>query len=170
MIPLKRLFMVVMGLACMLSIVAYLITTSSAAHAAPAISSHSVSSSSVSQAVAPNAAAALMIQVTQATVNGQSVAILTDVAGMTLYTDSNDTATTVACTGACAQTWPPLLEPAGITLPSATAQTNGLTVVAGGNGNQVEYNGHPLYTYVNDTAAGQVNGEGAGGVWFVAAP
>ena len=32
---------------------------------------------------------------------------------------------------------------------------------------QVTYNGHPLYTYSGDSAAGQANGEGSGGVWFV---
>ena len=31
---------------------------------------------------------------------------------------------------------------------------------------QVTYNGHPLYTYSGDSAAGQANGQGIGGVWF----
>jgi predicted lipoprotein with Yx(FWY)xxD motif len=45
-----------------------------------------------------------------------------------------------------------------------------LTVVADANGNQVEYNGHPLYTYAGDTGPGQTTGEGAGGVWHVVTP
>jgi predicted lipoprotein with Yx(FWY)xxD motif len=35
------------------------------------------------------------------------------------------------------------------------------------NGSQLEYNGHPLYTYSGDTGPGQTNGEGIGGVWHV---
>jgi predicted lipoprotein with Yx(FWY)xxD motif len=38
------------------------------------------------------------------------------------------------------------------------------------NGSQVEYNGHPLYTFSGDTAPGQTNGEGLFGMWFVATP
>jgi predicted lipoprotein with Yx(FWY)xxD motif len=38
------------------------------------------------------------------------------------------------------------------------------------NGNQVEYNGHPLYTFSGDTAPGQANGEGVAGMWYVVTP
>jgi predicted lipoprotein with Yx(FWY)xxD motif len=34
----------------------------------------------------------------------------------------------------------------------------------------VTFNGWPLYTFANDKAPGQVNGQGVGGVWFVATP
>jgi hypothetical protein len=45
-----------------------------------------------------------------------------------------------------------------------------LTTVSGGNGRQVEYDGHPLYHYSKDTGPDQSNGEGVDGVWFVATP
>jgi predicted lipoprotein with Yx(FWY)xxD motif len=45
-----------------------------------------------------------------------------------------------------------------------------LSVLQGANGAQVEYNGHPLYTFVGDSAPGQTNGQGKGGVWFVVTP
>jgi predicted lipoprotein with Yx(FWY)xxD motif len=32
---------------------------------------------------------------------------------------------------------------------------------------QVTYNGHPLYVFAADTAPGQTNGQGSGGVWFL---
>jgi predicted lipoprotein with Yx(FWY)xxD motif len=32
---------------------------------------------------------------------------------------------------------------------------------------QVTYNGHPLYSYVGDSAAGQATGEGSDGTWYV---
>ena len=44
-----------------------------------------------------------------------------------------------------------------------------LTVFAGPNGNQVLYNGHPLYSWARDTAAGQATGQGIGG-FLVATP
>ena len=37
-----------------------------------------------------------------------------------------------------------------------------------GSGAQVSYNGDPLYYYAGDTAAGQTNGDGVGGVWHLA--
>src|SRR2546425_10194508 len=50
-----------------------------------------------------------IIKTATATVNGQSVTILTNTQGMTLYYFKPDTATKTACTGACAGNWPPLL-------------------------------------------------------------
>ncbi len=38
----------------------------------------------------------------------------------------------------------------------------------GANGNQVLYNGHPLYTYIKDGVAADDYGQGIGGKWFAA--
>jgi predicted lipoprotein with Yx(FWY)xxD motif len=35
---------------------------------------------------------------------------------------------------------------------------------------QVTYNGHLLYLFVGDTAPGDSNGQGLGGVWFLLSP
>jgi predicted lipoprotein with Yx(FWY)xxD motif len=35
---------------------------------------------------------------------------------------------------------------------------------------QVTYNGWPLYYYIDDAAAGDANGQGVGGVWFLVSP
>jgi predicted lipoprotein with Yx(FWY)xxD motif len=35
---------------------------------------------------------------------------------------------------------------------------------------QVTYNGLPLYYYVQDSAAGDANGQGVGGAWYVVNP
>ena len=109
-----------------------------------------------------------IINTATATVNGQSVTILTNVQGMTLYYFKPDSATTSACTGSCAGNWPPLLFTGSGTPSSASSLPGTLSVVTTANGQQVEYNGHPLYTFVQDTAPGQTNGEGIKGVWFVA--
>jgi predicted lipoprotein with Yx(FWY)xxD motif len=96
--------------------------------------------------------------------------ILTDAKGMTLYYFTDDTASKTACTGGCAQTWPPLLFTATGN-PAASPKLAGeLEIYPNANGKQVIYNDHPLYTYGGDSAAGQVNGQGIGNKWFVATP
>jgi predicted lipoprotein with Yx(FWY)xxD motif len=116
----------------------------------------------------PATSAAVTIHTATASINGSTKTILTNAQGMTLYYFTPDTASTSACQGGCASTWPPLLS-TGSGIPTSTAKLSGtLSVKTTGNGNQVEYNGHLLYTYVGDTAAGQLNGQGIGGKWFVA--
>ena len=97
-------------------------------------------------------------------------AALTNAQGMTLYYFTPDTATTSACTSTCAGVWPPLLFTGTGSPTSATTLPGTLSVVTNANGQQVEYNGHPLYIYSKDTAPGQTNGEGLFGKWFVATP
>ena len=111
-----------------------------------------------------------MVKTVTATVKGKSETILTDAEGKTLYYFTSDTATKAACTGTCVGVWPPLLS-TGSGSPASSATLPGkLTVQTDANGNQVEYNGHLLYTYSGDTAAGQTNGEGLFGKWFVCTP
>ena len=117
---------------------------------------------------AASSGASAIIKTASATVQGQSVTILTNAQGLTLYYFKPDTATTSACTGGCAKAWPPLLMTGSGTPTAATTLSGTLTAVSSGNGNQVEYNGHLLYNFSGDTAPGQTNGEGIGGNWFVA--
>ena len=111
-----------------------------------------------------------IITTATSTVNGQSVTILTNTQGRTLYYFKPDTATKTACTGACAGNWPPLLFTGTGPPGSAISLPGTLSVATLENRQQVEYNGHPLYTFGQDTAPGQTNGEGIKGVWFVATP
>lgn len=120
--------------------------------------------------VATTPAATSTVMTATATVNGQSTTILTNTQGMTLYYFKPDTPTTSACTGGCAQTWPPLLFTGSGSPTSAATLSGTLSAVTTANGNQIEYNGHPLYTFSGDTAPGQTKGEGIGGKWFVCTP
>ncbi|HEX7734852.1 MAG TPA: hypothetical protein VF458_08310, partial [Ktedonobacteraceae bacterium] len=113
-----------------------------------------------------SASSGAVVQTASATVDGKTATILTDMKGLTLYYRTSDTATSV-CSGSCAQNWPPLLSSGSGTPTSATTLPGTLSVVNDTNGAQVAYQGHLLYTFVNDTAAGQVTGQGKGGVWFV---
>ena len=102
-------------------------------------------------------------------VQGQQETVLTDSRGYTLYYFDPDTPTTSACTGSCAQTWPPVTASGtSVTAPAGVSGT--LSAVQDGNGNQVTYNGHPLYTYSGDTGPGQSHGDGVLGKWHVATP
>jgi predicted lipoprotein with Yx(FWY)xxD motif len=90
--------------------------------------------------------------------------------GRTVYLFTNDTGAKSTCTGACATTWPALTtkgEPAA----KAGADDSKLgTTDAVGGGQQVTYNGHPLYLYSGDEGPGEANGQGIGGVWFAVTP
>ena len=88
---------------------------------------------------------------------------------MTLYYFTPDSPTRLACTGECAKAWPPATSTES-TPTSATSLPGKLSVLNDANGNQVEYSGYLLYTFIKDTAPGQVTGQGVGKVWYVATP
>jgi predicted lipoprotein with Yx(FWY)xxD motif len=114
--------------------------------------------------------ATALIKTATATVKGASTTILTNAQGLTLYYRTSDKPPSTVCSGGCAGAWPPLLF-TGSGAPTSSTQLPGkLTVVVDANGNQVEYNGHPLYNFASDTGPGQTNGEGIGGIWFVCTP
>lgn len=88
--------------------------------------------------------------------------------GMTLYVFANDTDGTSTCTGDCAATWPPLLgDGSDVIAGSGVSGTFGTTTRDDGS-SQVTHNGHPLYYYSDDEAAGDAEGDGFGGVWSIA--
>jgi predicted lipoprotein with Yx(FWY)xxD motif len=87
----------------------------------------------------------------------------------TLYYLDVDTATGATCTAGCLAAWPALA-------PTAGAQTTADMTMAtrsDGTGQQWDYQGHPLYNYVGDSAPREVNGDNIpdfGGHWHVARP
>ena len=98
---------------------------------------------------------------------------LVDARGHTLYLFDKDKRGMSACNGACAAYWPPVLTTAK---PRAGAGVHasrlGTTKRADGR-RQVTYAGHPLYTFIGDTKAGQTSGEGLtdfGAAWDAVAP
>jgi predicted lipoprotein with Yx(FWY)xxD motif len=126
-------------------------------------------SSNATNPTATTSAAGVTIKTHTASVGGSTKTVLADAGGMTLYYFDPDTTQSVACSGACANTWPPLA--AGGGKPTAdTTLPGSLSVLDGANGKQVEYNGHPLYTYSGDSSAGQAKGDGIGGKWHAATP
>ncbi len=107
-----------------------------------------------------------------ATVAGTPEKIFTDTRGFTLYYYTPDKGGVVTCVKTCAQNWPPLRLPAGVTKPTGDKGVTGTlgTVSNPEGGIQVTYNGWPLYTWTKDQKPGDATGQGVGGKWFVATP
>jgi predicted lipoprotein with Yx(FWY)xxD motif len=99
--------------------------------------------------------------------------VLVDRQGRTLYLFERDSRTMSACTGACAVSWPPL-RVRGTPLVGSGAKSSDVGRTARADGiSQLTYDGHPLYTFVNDKNSGDTNGEGIdafGGSWFAVSP
>jgi predicted lipoprotein with Yx(FWY)xxD motif len=96
------------------------------------------------------------------TIGGATV--LTNAKGFTLYSFAPDTPTKSNCNGTCAQNWPPVTGPA---TASGVKGTFG-TIKRSDGSTQATFDGHPLYTFVGDTAPGQAKGNGLnalGGLW-----
>jgi len=93
------------------------------------------------------------------------VTVLTNARGFTLYWFAPDTPTRSACYGVCVGYWPPVTG----TPAAGPGVTGKLGTIRRSDGvTQVTYNGHPLYTYVGDTAPGQAFGNNInlnGGRW-----
>jgi predicted lipoprotein with Yx(FWY)xxD motif len=94
---------------------------------------------------------------------------LVDGKGMTLYIFTKDTAGVSNCSGGCLKAWPPLVASGD---PVAGAGVTGkLGVITRADGTkQVTYNDMPLYYWASDTKAGDMTGQGVGGVWYMLSP
>ena len=122
------------------------------------------------EATAPTTEAMTGTAVAEFTINvGDSSLgkILIGEAGRTLYVFKNDSAGTSNCYEGCAQNWPPVLTTGS---PQAGTDADGAllgTIERTDGTTQVTYKGMPLYYFARDTAAGDVNGQGVGEVWYV---
>ena len=129
-------------------------------------SSTSASSSApASSSSAPSASGTASSSAALKTTTIGGVAVLTNAKGLTLYWFVPDTSTKSNCNGSCATYWPPVPGPA----TAGAGVTGKLATIKRSDGStQATYDGHPLYTYVGDTAPGQAKGNGlnlSGGVW-----
>ena len=109
-------------------------------------------------------AATATVRTAMARVGGVVEAILVNDKGLPLYTYQPDTATQSMVTGELAALWPPLVGHA----PTESGTSGTLGVALTGNGRQVTYNGHFLYTFAEDSP-GQVTGQGVEN-FYVATP
>ena len=111
----------------------------------------------------PPAPAATGTALKTTTISGTTV--LTNAKGFTLYSFAPDTPAASKCYGSCAVYWPPVTgtTAAGQGLPGKVG-----TIKRTDGTEQLTYNGHPLYTYIGDSAPGQARGNNLnlnGGLW-----
>jgi predicted lipoprotein with Yx(FWY)xxD motif len=102
-----------------------------------------------------------------ATTTGPLGTYLVDGQGRTLYLFESDANGTSSCTGGCVTTWPPLISTGKPTAGAGADPGKLITITRPDGTKQVVYGTSPLYTYHQDTAAGQTNGQGSGGKWWV---
>ena len=87
--------------------------------------------------------------------------------GLSLYTFDPDTTSDSTCYDGCAVHWPPVIVAADAAA-SVTAPYG--TTVRHDGALQLTFDGDPLYTFAGDSAEGDTNGDGLGGVWHLARP
>ncbi|MBX9912471.1 MAG: hypothetical protein K2Y25_01100 [Pseudomonadaceae bacterium] len=92
--------------------------------------------------------------------------ILTDSAGITLYTYDSDQPGKSICQGSCLQAWPAYAaEPAaGEVLASEASR------LKNGGAQQWAWNGKPLYYFIGDNKPGDRIGDGSADVWHIVKP
>ncbi len=83
--------------------------------------------------------------------------------GFSLYTFDNDELGVSNCRGGCLSNWPALMANEG-----AEAQSPYSLIERNPGELQWALNGQPLYFFSGDAAAGDISGDGVGGVWHLA--
>ena len=79
--------------------------------------------------------------------------VLADSKGQALYYWNKETRGKIRCTGSCAQAWPVIYVPKGVTVPARIPGYKGVfgTVKRPDNGRlQLTWNNRPVYSYVNE--------------------
>lgn len=89
--------------------------------------------------------------------------VYTDAKGMTLYTFDKDEAGKSNCYDNCAKNWPPFMAAA-----DAKAEGKWTLVTRTDGAKMWALDGKPLYTFVKDTKAGDVTGDGVNSIWHLA--
>jgi predicted lipoprotein with Yx(FWY)xxD motif len=115
-----------------------------------------------------SAAAGLTLEVRQDATLGAFVA---GEGGKSLYVFTQDSGGASACVDDCAANWPPLVVERAADVAAGSGVTGALATITRPDGTtQVTLGGAPLHYFAADAAAGETQGQGIGGVWFLASP
>jgi predicted lipoprotein with Yx(FWY)xxD motif len=166
----------VLLVSCVLAVLTVAYTSGSSGAASQAAGSARTTSTIASGGQPAPAGTSLFYDVKTRRVSGLGT-VLVNGQGLTLYMFVPDKQRgRSTCYRTCASGWPPLRLPTGVTVPVASGEAKpsllGTTTRKDG-GQQVTYNGWPLYLWVSDTRPGQATGQGLkslGGYWYVLSP
>ncbi len=95
--------------------------------------------------------------------------VLVNGEGLTVYEFGKDQGTTSSCYGECEKAWPPVISKGQPTAGEGASGSQLGTTERKDGSLQVTYAGHPLYTFIEDKAPGEANGNGSeafGGQWW----
>jgi predicted lipoprotein with Yx(FWY)xxD motif len=95
--------------------------------------------------------------------------VLVDGAGLSLYGFTEDVDRVPTCNDGCASAWPPVLLPTNELPADLDSAIFSVSERADGTF-QLNAGKWPLYLFAGDEAPGDINGQGSGDVWFLAAP
>ena len=87
--------------------------------------------------------------------------VMVNAAGMTVYTFDKDSGKKSACTGKCAENWPPVQASTTVLSPPYS------TIKRDDGSMQLTYKGKPLYTFMQDKAPGDKKGDKVKDMWHV---
>lgn len=131
----------------------------------------SAPSAAAASAAAPSAAASAPAPAAGATLalaDSKLGKIVVDSQGKTLYMfEPDDGKAAPTCVADCASNWPALIATGTPTLGDGLTAKVATVARTDGGGNQVKYGDYFLYYFGKDAAAGDTNGQGVGGKWFV---
>jgi len=142
---------------------------------ATACSSAAASSPASSPSSAPAAGSSASASTTGTVITtkaGSAGVFLTAGSGRAVYLWAKDGMNMSACSGACAAAWPPVPATGKLTATGGAKASDLGTITRSDGTKQVTYDGHPLYYFVGDSAAGQTNGQGSdnfGAKWWLVA-
>lgn len=99
-------------------------------------------------------------------------AVVTDDKGMTLYRYEMDQASpsNSMCTGDCAKTWMPVMAEDSVQAMGVEKNLVGSVDRSDGMKQQLTLAGRPLYRYMGDAKAGEMNGQAKGSKWYALTP
>jgi predicted lipoprotein with Yx(FWY)xxD motif len=142
---------------------------SSASSAASGSASTQTGSSGATATATPASAKSVSI----GTAKGKDGTYLTGAGGRALYLWVADSGGMSSCSGKCAVAWPPLTTK-GKPTAGKGVQASDLGMIKRSDGSeQVTYQNHPLYYFIEDKSPGSLKGQGSdafGADWWLVAP